>query len=72
MSRFLVPSLDRGGLSLYGLAGGPEYYLDADNSRCGTTGARSFDGEQYVELGVILLLEQERAYFGVVKCYQHW
>jgi hypothetical protein len=50
MSRFLVPSLDRGGLSLYGLAGGPEYYLDADNSRCGTTGARSFDGEQYVEL----------------------
>jgi hypothetical protein len=50
MSRFLVPSLDRGGLSLYGLAGGPEYYLDADNSRCGTTGARTFDGEQYVEL----------------------
>jgi hypothetical protein len=44
MSRFLVPSLDRGGISPYAISGGPVLWLQARPQYLGTTGSRTFDG----------------------------
>jgi hypothetical protein len=48
---FLVPGLDRGRtIHPNSIAGGPVLWLQARPEYFGTTGARSFDGEQYFQL----------------------
>jgi hypothetical protein len=47
---FLVPGLDRGRtIHPNSIAGGPVLWLQARPEYFGTTGARSFDGEQYIQ-----------------------
>jgi hypothetical protein len=48
---FFNPGLDQQSINPNSIAGGPVLWLQARPEYFGTTGARSFDGEQYVDLG---------------------
>jgi hypothetical protein len=52
---FFNPGLDQQSINPNSIAGGPVLWLQARPEYFGTTGARSFDGEQYVELASKLL-----------------